>query len=161
MTQRLHTNEILAELIRIFNDDLRITLGLKAAMRGSIEWYPISDIPSMVNAIFVNIEPDIKLTHVQLPNDMQINYSIRILYVRKININENVLKQKVDDLNVIVEKIIDKYRLPDLSLTNGQVLWCLPQSVETEPPEDALVAQLASDLVATAFRVECMVRVRR
>lgn len=161
MTQRLHTNELLAEYIRIFNDDLRVQLGLRAAMRGSIEWYPMADVPSMVNGIWVSIEPDIRLKHVQLPNDMEITYNIRILFVRKININENVLEQKVADLNVIVEKLIDKFRLPELSLTNGQVMWSLPTQVETEPPEDALVAQIASDLVATAFRVETIVRVRR
>lgn len=160
-TQRIHTNEILAEYLRIFDVDLRVQLGLKGIFRGPIEWYPLSQLPNSLNGIWVNIEPDIKFQPVQWPTDLRVTYNIRILYVRKMNVNENVLTQKVADLNVIVEKMFDKFLLPDLSLTNGQVMWSLVTSVETEPAEDALVAQVASDLVATAFRLETVVRTRR
>ena len=161
MTQRIHTLELMNEYLRIFEDDLKSTLNLQSAIKGHIEWLPGQTINGMANGVFITVEPNINIERVQLPSDMLITYNFRVLYVKRINVNENVETQKLNDVNTIIEKLIDKFTLPDLTLTNGQVLWSLPVTVEMMPPEDDFVQALAADLVAAAFRVECLVRTRR
>jgi len=158
---RLHSNQVLAEYLRIFETGLTTTLSLKGVYRGNLEWFPAQAISDMANGIWVVLDPGITITPVQLPTDLEVNYGIRIIYVKRINVNENVIQQKIDDINTIVEKLFDEYRLTNLSLTNGQVLWSLPVSVETEPPEEVYVSSIAADLVAAAFRVELKIRTRR
>lgn len=158
---RTHLTEIIDEYERIFNDDLRVTLGLKLIQRGSLEFMQADSIPNVVPAIFVDIDPSIRIEKVQLPDQLMLTYNFRFIYVKKINIGENALKQKEVDLKVITEKLFDKYRLEDLSLTNGQILWSIPTEINFKPPEDVYVGSISSDLIAISFNVETVVRTRR
>lgn len=161
MSTRIHTNQLLNEIMRIFDQDLRVSLGLSAVIKGDITWMPTAGIQNLANGIFISVDPNIQIARVQLPTDLQVTYNFRILYVKKIVVGQNVEEQKINDIETIIDKVFDKFTLPDLTLTGGQVLWWLPETVETEPPEDAYVSQLASDLVAIAFRTSCVVRTRR
>jgi hypothetical protein len=158
---RTHATEILDEILRLFDTHLRATLSLKGVYRGMLPFMPAEAVEEHVNGIWVNLEPSILITPVQLPSDLQVTYMMRLLYVRRINVNENVLKQKETDLKVITEFVFDHFEMSELSLSNGQVLWWLPTEVEMEPPEDGYVATLAQDLVAVAFKTELQVRTRR
>jgi hypothetical protein len=160
MAQRLHVLELLNEYLRIFDVELKSTLNLKSVNKGSIAWLPAPAISSMVNGIWINPEPAIKLERIQMPKDLLITYTFRVVYIKRIDVNTNVETQKITDINIISEKLLDKYALSDLSLTNGQVLWSFPTSIEINPPEDEFVSLIASDLVGSSFNVDCQVRTR-
>lgn len=161
MPQRIHSKEILNELLRIWERDLKVSLNLNVVQRGRIEWMPTPAVSNMANGIWATIDPNIHMDRVLLPGQLELTYNFRVIHVRKIATGEDVDEKKMDDINTIFEHMIDNFRLPDLTLSNGQVLWCLPVDVAVEPPEDAFVASIASDLTATAFSVECRVRTRR
>ena len=154
-TPRLHANILVEELLRIFETDLKTSLSLKSVMRGAIEFLPTSGITDLVNGIWVNLEPSIDISKSELPKNLLITYNFRIVYVRRMALNENALKVKIADIQTITEKLIDSFKLADITnMTNGQVLWWLPTSVETDPPEDAYVSSIAADLTAIAFNAQ-------
>lgn len=158
---RTHTKLILDEYLRLFNADLRTTLNLKGVYKGDLSWLPPQTITDMVNGIWVTIEPSLRINRVLLPKELETTYNLRFVYVRRIAVNENPINAKLDDIETITEKLFDKFDLPDLTLTNGQILWSLPNEVEFSPPEDDYIVEIASDLIAMAFRVDTVVRSKR
>lgn len=159
--ERVHTTELLDEILRLLDEQLRTTLSLKGVYRGMLPFMPAEAAADHVNGIWVNIEPSILLTPVQLPTDFLVTYMVRLLYVRRINVNENVLSQKEQDIRDVIDMVFDNFTLSSLALSNGQVMWWLPTEIEMEPQEDGYVASLAEDLVAVAFKTELQVRTRR
>jgi hypothetical protein len=158
---RTHVSELIDEFLRLLDTNLKTTLSLKGVFRGSLAFLPAQAVTEMVNGIWVNPEPSTLIEPIQLPSDLLVHYQFRLIYVRRINVNENVLKQKEADVKLITEMVFDNYQLSNLTLTNGQVLWWLPTEIEWEPPEDGYVATLADDLIGLAFKTECKVRTRR
>jgi hypothetical protein len=159
--ERIHTTEIIDEILRLLDVNLRTSLSLKGVFRGMMPFMPAEVATQKVNGIWVNVEPSIHITPIQLPKDTQITYMIRLLLIRRININENVLLQKETDIREVIDMVYDNYTMSELTLSNGQILWWLPTEIEMEPPEDGYVATLAEDLVAIAFKTEIQVRTRR
>jgi len=157
MAQRLHLKELLNEYLRIFRTEFQSSLNLKSVIKGHIDFVPVQDVPNRVNGIWIAPEP-MTIDRVMLPKELQITYNFRVVYVRRIGVNENVNEAKVNDILTITEKIIDKFKLEDLTLTNAQVLWSFPVSVDPEPPEDVYVAAIAAELVAMAFNIQTVVR---
>lgn len=160
-TPRLHVTEVLDEILRLFETDLKTTMSLKIVERGQIEYLPTKGIADLCNGIWLNIEPSIDFEPSEFPTNFLTTYPIRILFLMNIGTNTNVLKLKEAAIKQIIEEIFDNYQLSALTLTNGQVLWWLPKEVEMEPPEDGYVAEVAADIVAVAVRTECQVRTRR
>lgn len=158
---RLHISELLNEQLRLFDVNLKTTLNLKGVYRGALHFMPTQGVEQMVNGIWINAEPSTLIEPVQWPTDLLVSYMFRMVYVRNVNVNENVLAQKENDVEAIVEMVFDNFTMSNLTLTNGQILWWLPTEVEWEPQEDGYVASVADDLVAVAFRTECKVRTRR
>lgn len=157
---RLHINEILDELLSLMETNLKTSLNLQGVYRGGLEWLPPNDLTSMVNGIWIKPSLTTDIATVQMPKALQMTYRFRIVLVRRMDLTNNVLKTKTDDAESIVEMIYDNFQLPNLSLTGGQVLWCLPISIEWEPEEDSFTAALSADLTATAFLIEVQVRTR-
>jgi hypothetical protein len=157
MAQRLHLKELLNEYLRIFRTEFQSTLNLKSVIKGHIDFVPVQDVPARVNGIWIAPEA-FTIDRVMLPKDLEITYNFRVVYVRRILVNEIVNEKKVEDILLITEKIIDKFKLEDLTLTNAQVLWSFPTAVDPEPPEDVYVGAIASELVATAFNIQTKVR---
>lgn len=160
MAQRIHTKELLNEYLRIFDVELKTALNLRSVNKGSFEWMPAETLTNLVNGIWVSADPTIQIDRVELPRALNITYSFRVVYIKRIDINTNVNEQKINDINVIVEEMLDQYSLTDLTLTNGQVIWSYPTIIEIDPPEDDFVLTVASDLVAAAFRIDTQVRTR-
>lgn len=158
MASRLHTKELLNEYLRIFKTDLKTPLSLVSVQKGEVDWLPPEALANKANGIWIVPSPAIRLNHVQFPKALQVSYGFRVVYVQRIITGENMVEKRIDDINTIIEKMIDKYELPDLELSNGQVLWSFPMSVEMEPPEDTYLAAEAADLMATAFNLEVEVR---
>lgn len=158
MAKRIHANEILDGIAALCKLHLETPLSLQAIIRGSIEWFPNQSLLPLVNGIFLHLEPAIEVTRVQMPKDLQFLYAVRLVYVRRNAENEDINRKKIDEITLIAETIIDNYNLPDVSLENGQILWCFPRNIETEPPEDFIAADVAADLSAVAFNLEVVVR---
>lgn len=159
---RIHATELLNEMMRLFEVNLKASLSLACIARGDIGFLPnVNGISDLVNGIFVNAEPSTIIEPVQYPTDLLVTYQFRILHLMKIAVDQNVLSQKEANVKAIVEMVFDNFTLSALSLTNGQVLWWLPTEVEWEPPEDAYINEKAAEIVAVAFKTECKVRTRR
>ena len=164
MATRFFANEILGEFLRLFDVNLRTTLNLKGVYRGSLDFLPVQNIPDMVNGVWVNLEPNITYEPVQMPKDLKTTYNFRIVYLSRINVNENVLTQKINDTKEITDMLWDNFLLSDLALSGNppaQILWSKLNIVELDPPEEAFFVDLSADIVATAFRLEVAVRTRR
>jgi hypothetical protein len=158
---RTHLTELLDEYLRILNNDLRVPLDLKLIQRGSLEFMPAESLSNVIPCIFVDIDPNIRINRVTMPDGLEVIYNFRFIYVKKLIEGENSLKVKETDFKLITEKILDEYRLTNLTLTNGQVLWSLVNEIEFKPPEDVYVASISADMIAMAFRVDTVVRSRR
>lgn len=158
MTQRLYPKEILNEILRIFKVELASSLSLVSAIKGEMNWLPPESIPNLVNGVWIHPTGQIGINRVTLPRGLQIDYNFRVVYVRRIGLNENINEVKLNDICTITEKMIDFFELPNLALDSAQVLWCMPTAVETEPVEDVFVNALSADLIATAFIMNCATR---
>lgn len=163
MAQRIHVTELLDEILRLMEVNLKSSLDLKGVYRGDLSFIATDGVKDMVNGIWVNAEPQTRIEPIQLPTDLMVHYGFRLVYLRRIESlgNENVVKQKEQDVKSVIDMVMDNFTMSALSLTNGQVLWWMPTEVEWEPPEDGYVSEIASDIVAVAFMTECKVRTRR
>ena len=160
MTQRIHTNEILAHIMELIETNLKTSLNLVGIYRGDMNWLPPEDITNMVNGVWVTIKNTIGIGASELPKNQIITYPIRIVYIRKVDLSNNVLESKIADINSIAEMIYDNFRLATLTLSNGQVLWAFPKSIEIEPMEDNYVSSISADLLACATEIEVKVRTK-
>lgn len=163
MATRFFAKEILNEFLRIANDSLRASLGLKGAYKGSLKRMPTDGLTDMVPGIWFNMT-DIKNAPIAIPAPLEQTYSIRAVHIGKVNVNENFLDKKIDNAKTIFDTLLDNFRLPSLTLSGNppaQVLWSMVRTVDLEPPEDDGLGELASDIIATAMNIEVVVRTRR
>ena len=163
MADVIHIITIAEELQRIFDADLKTSLNLQSVMLGKLEWLPPTAITGLVNGIWINTAPAMTNDPSELPRQLLQKYNFRIVYVRRMAINENPTKKAMEDAKVIGNKLIDKISLPDITNmpSTAMVLWIMPRSFEWEPPEDDYVGRIAADLTAMAINLEVMVRTRR
>jgi len=160
MTQRLHANEILDEILNVFESNLKTALNLQGVYRGTLAWLPPSDMAQMVNGIWVELLESSEIKDVAMPKGITVTYRIRCLFVRRIDVSNNVSKQRIADAEQMIETIFNNYLLGTINppLSNGQVLWWLPKLIEWYPPENDFVEGLSSDLSAIACNTELEVR---
>lgn len=159
----IHIDQIIEELQRIFEVELKSTLNLKSVMEGPIEFLPTPTIAELANGIWVSPYPDTTMRPSELPRQMEQVYAFRVVYVRRMAVGENPSKQSRADARIIINKLYDKFTLPDITNlpATAQILWLWVPRIEWSPPEDDLVARIAADLTATAFQIEVRVRTRR
>lgn len=160
MPNRLHTNEILEGLMQLIEDNLRVTLSLQGIYRGNIAYLPPTDITTMVNGVWLNLEKPVELEEVTLPKGLLDTYRLRLVYIRKIDTTSNPLDVKINDADRIANLVWDNMKPSFSGMTNAQILWMLPRVVEYEPAEDAFVASISADLMAVAMEIEFKVRTR-
>lgn len=161
MPQNLHTIEIIEELERLFETNLKTALSLKTVIKSGLEFEPFQALADRVPCIFIKPEKDTDFEFIHVGQSYQVTYRFRVIYVRSIVQNSEVWKQKVNDAEQIVQELIDNIQLSALTLTDGQVLWTIPRRIEWEPPEDAFVAEINADLVAVAIEYEAVVKTKR
>ncbi len=159
---RVHAQAILNELQRIISADLTGSLGLNLITTGTIDFMPTKGVADTAPMVLIAMGPrPTTFESVELPTPLQAVYNARIIHVRKIKAGEDPVKARIDDAETFAEVLWDNFDMSSLDMTNGQVLWAMLREIEWEPPEDVLVASIRSDLMATAFNMEIVVRTRR
>jgi len=166
MAARIHTNEILDQIIALIDANLSPAppagLGLKTIAKGGVEFYVGPDDFSVVlPAVFVKPLPSTDLAFVAVGQEYQVTHRHRLLYVRRFAPGDLVVEQKIADTLKIAELLIDNLDLGGLALSNGQIILSIPSSVEWEPVEDEFVASFNLDFSATAIAFDVTVRTRR
>lgn len=156
---RVHTNLILEGLMEMIQTSLKAPLSLQGVYRGNIAWLPPTTLTTLVNGVWLNLEKPVSIEEVTMPKGILFSYTVRFVYVSKINLAENPLDQKIEDINCLVEFLYNNIK-PIFPMSGGQVLWMLPRLIEYEPAEDSYVASLSSDLMAVAAEAEIKVRTR-
>jgi hypothetical protein len=154
---RLHENIIAHQIVNLIDQSLSGPLGLKIVTVGALELYPgLEHIEDDVPAVFVKPAPSTALERITTGQTYRIIYNFRIVFVRKFEANEEIVKSKIADTQQIAELLIDNVDLSGLSLSNGQILFSTLKTIEWEPPEDNLVATLNTQMTSTAliFAVE-------
>jgi hypothetical protein len=158
MSQRFHANELLQGILDVFETDLKTSLNLNGVYRGTLAWLPPSAVGGMVNGIWAELVENTDIKNVAFPKELQITYRVRIVFVRRLDVSNNVAAQRIADAELMLEDIFNNYLLQSVTLSNGQVLWWLPRQVEWYPPEDEFVQALSADLTAIACNTEIEVR---
>jgi hypothetical protein len=166
MSQRLHANELLDEILRLVEANLKTSLSLVGIYRGTLAWLPPTTLTELVNGVWVELIQSTDFAEVAMPKGLTVTYRVRIVYVRRLDISNNIDQQRVADAESIVEMIYDNYKLSyianggTLPLSNGEPLWFLPRQVEWQPPEDNFVQAISADLTAVACNTEIVVRTK-
>lgn len=160
MSTKIHTKEIVNHIMSLFESDLKTSLSLVGIYKGGLAWLPPIAISEMANGIWLDLTQTTDIEEVAMPTGIQVIYRIRIIYVRRIDISNNVLDAKMNDAATIIDKIYEKHKLPGLTLNGGNVLWWLPSVIEYQPAEDNFVSAIAADLTAVAFNTEVIVRTK-
>jgi hypothetical protein len=158
MGQRLFANELLQGILDAFEAALKTPLNLQGTYRGTLHWLPPTAIRSMVNGIWVELVENTDIKVVAFPKELQTTYRVRCVFVRLLDVSNNISAQRIVDGEKMVEAVFDNYLLSSVALTGGQVLWWLPRQVEWYPPEDEFVQALSADLTAIACNTEIEVR---
>lgn len=166
MAQRIHANEILTEILRLIEDNLKTPLSLQGAYRGSLNWLPPTSVVSLVNGIWVDLVGQTTFEEVAMPKGVLATYQVRMVFVRRLDISNNINEQRITDGNKMVEMIYDNFKLANIAeggglpLSNGQPLWFLPRSIEWRPPEDDFVQSISGDLTAIVGNAEVLIRTK-
>jgi hypothetical protein len=158
MGQRLHANELLQGILDAFETALKTPLNLKGTYRGTLQWLPPNAISSMVNGIWAELVENTDIKNVAFPKEIQVTYRVRCVFVRQLDVSNNIAAQRVIDGEKMIEAIFDNYLLSAVTLNGGQILWWLPRQIEWYPPEDEFVQALSADLTAIACNTEIEVR---
>ncbi len=158
----VHVVPIVEELQRIADTDLRIPLGLTSVNIGDLNSMPAPAILEMCPGIWIKPSPAMTNDFDLMPKPMAQKYFFRIVYVRLIQPNENIVKKAMEDAALVVNTYSDKLQLPDLTnIPSGtHILWAMTRSVEWQAPEDDYVVRVHADLTAIAFNLEvnCITR---
>lgn len=149
---RLHETLIAEEIVRLVDQTLSETMGLKVVTIGALELFPaLERLADHLPAVFVKPSPSTALERITTGQTYRITYNFRIVFVKSFGANEEVVKSKTEETQKIAELLIDNVDLSGLSLPNGQILFSTLKSIEWEPPEDNLVATVNADMTATAL----------
>ncbi len=152
--------EVWEELARLCEVNLHPTLNVKV-IKGSFASQPTPGIANMIPGIWINATPTLVNDEVEMPRVFQQQINFRLIYLRRMQENENPTVETAEDAVTIAQMINDNFTLPSASMPdNCQVLWTKVKTIEFEPQEDDLIATLAADVRAVAVQVEVTVRVR-
>lgn len=159
----VHVQPIIEELQRIISDGLTATLNLKGVHIGDVAFSGSHGISNLVNGVWIVPSPSTTNDPDSMPKMFIQKYYFRLLYIRRIALNENPIQKNMTDIKEIVNLLTDKISLPDLTNlpSSAQILWALVRSVEWMPPENDFVSRIAADLLAMAVNIEVNVRTRR
>lgn len=162
MSDVIFVRQIAEEIARIA-ETLREQLNLKSTIIGEMNFQPTAGITNLVNGLWIVPTPTTNINPDAIPKVLIETYFYRLVYVRRIGRNENVVKQHMADVATIINALTDKVHMPDITTlpSTAQILWMLVKSVEWEPGEDRYVQTFGADLTAIAFNVEVQVRCKR
>ncbi len=159
----IHVVPIIEELQRIADVNIKSELNLVSVNIGDLNSMPTPAILEMCPGIWIKPSPAMTNEFDLMPKPMLQKYYFRIVYVRLIQPNENIVKKAMADAAFIINTYSDKLQLPDLTNipTGTHILWAMTQSVEWQPPEDDFTVRIHSDLTAIAFNLVVNVMTRR
>lgn len=161
----IHVEAIADELARIADIDIKTGLSpnLVSVNIGDLTSMPAPTILEMCPGIWIKPSPATTNEFDLMPKPMAQKYYFRIVYVRLIQPNENLVKKAMRDATFIINSYSDKLQLPDLTNipTGTHVLWAMTKSIEWQPPEDDFSVRCHADLTAIAFNLEVNVITRR
>lgn len=161
----IHAAKLCDELERIGNDLVKtaLTPNLVNVSIGDINSMPAPIITSMCPGLFIKPSPAMTNEFMYLPKPMLQKYYFRMVYVRLIQQNENIVKKAMEDAAIIINTYSDKLFLPDITnLPSGtQIMWFVCKSVEWNCSEDDYVLACHADLTAIAFNFELQLKTRR
>lgn len=162
MSNIIFVREVAEEIARIV-ETLRTSLSLKAVIIGEMSFQPTVGVTNLVNGVWIVPTPVTTIDADALPKVLLTRYFYRLVYVRRIGLNENVVKKSMADVATIVNTLTDHWHVPDITNIpqSAQILWMGTRSIEWEPSEDSLVQTLGADMTAVAFNLEVQVRCRR
>jgi hypothetical protein len=162
MSDIIFVRQIAEEIARIV-ETLRTTLSLKSTIIGEMSFNPTAGVGNLVNGVWIIPTPTTQIEPDSIPRILIQRYFYRVIFVRRINRNENVVKQHMADVATIINALTDKIHMPDITNlpATAQILQMLVRSVEWNPGEDNYVQQFGADLTAIAFNIEVEVRCRR
>lgn len=158
MGNRVFTEEIVEEIMSLIETNLKVSLDLQGIYRGNMAWLPPEAVSDLVNGVWINLVRSVEISESELPKCLLTTYPIRLILALRIDLTNNALDTKMQKVEELIDLIYDNFRMSSLSLTNSQVLWWLPRSIEYEPAEDAFVAALSADLMAVAIESDIVVR---
>lgn len=161
----IHVVPIIEELQRIADTTIKtaLTPNLVSVNIGDITSLPAPGILRMCPGLWIKPSPAMTNEFDLMPKPMLQKYYFRMVYVRLIQKNENLVKKAMEDVSTIVNIYSDKLQLPDITnLPSGtHILWVMTKSVEWQPPEDDFSVRVHADLTAIALNMECNVITRR
>lgn len=162
MSDIIFVRQIAEEIARII-ETLRTSLSLKSTIIGEMNFQPTAGVTNLVNGVWIVPNPIMNNDPDELPKVLMQKYFYRLVYVRRIVLNENPVKKTMADVATIINALTDKIHCPDITTlpATAQVLWMLVRTVEWNPGEDNYVQQFGADLTAVAFNLEVQVRCRR
>jgi len=138
-------------MIALIESNLKVSMGLKIYQFGGLEYLSTpANIANFCPAVFVK-PITIDNTFKELAQSYRMIYTFRIVYVRKYNTTEAVVKLKVQDMTKFAELFLEKMDLDSLSLTNGAIEYSLVEKIEYEPPEDDFIYAVNAQLSAGAL----------
>lgn len=158
MTNRIQTKEVTEHLQSLIKTNLEVSMGLKYEQIGAMEFYPSGQLSIVCPIVFIRpIKIDTAFSDIHINCDVA--YTIRIVYVFQGAEGEDPVLKKIEEVDNILELLFTKFLLPDLTLTDAQVILTIPEMIEYEPYENDLFMEGDSNLQAAAitFRIETMV----
>jgi hypothetical protein len=148
------------ELARLLEAELKSSMGLKSIIQGSFASQPTPGLATLVPGIWVHPSPAMTVEETEMPRVMIQKHNFRLIYLRKMGLNENPTQITAADAVTIANMLTANFTLPAASMpANAQILWMMVRTVEFEPQEDDLVATISADVRAAALQVEVTVRV--
>ena len=157
MAQVVHTQEIAEHIRSLLWNNFQSSLSLITCQEGDIAFLAAEEnFANMLPAIFMRPAPtDLKPRVLSL--NQEILYRYNIVYIKKVTTSQNVVKVKTQEINSIAELLFAHRLLPGLTLTNGRIIYCLPTSINYEPPEDGfLAARGMADVVAASISISVL-----
>lgn len=165
ISKLVHTEVIADELARIADTLLKtaLTPNLVKVTVGDISSLPAPILATMVPGIFIKPHPAMSNNFDLMPKPMLQKYYFRLVYVRLMQKNENLVRKAMQDAALIANTYSDKLQLPDITnLPSGtHIIWAIFKSIEYAPPEDDYVVRCHADLTAVAMNMEIEVITRR
>lgn len=160
---RFHAEDIIAYIVNLIATNLQGTLGLKHVIRGDLSHF--TQIAAKLNndlpIVFVTLNNHITFEPQTLTKYYDVVYGIRILYIRRFVDSEQVEKKDYSDIKEIVELLISDFALPNLTLTNAQVVSSNAKEVQFNPDEDDFNSDQRSDMTVSAIDFDVLVRTKR
>ena len=155
MSQLLYTKTIGERIRSLIWTNLESSLSLQASHFGDIQYYESAEeLDDFIPAVFVKPSPNVTIQVRTMNLKYTIIYRYKIIYVKTFSVASQVVEDKVDNLNSIVELLFNNTDLNGLTLTDADIEKSVPTTVEYEPVEEGFLALLKGQYVAGAVNVE-------